>query len=128
MSGVSGSIIKVVEAVERRLERATLLEMAAPEFFKAIRAAEIDSRPLADLERVAAEPAQLSFDIFLEDAHRGHHDDDREHSHQDTQQGERRTQLMRGNRVYGHEKALLHFSAQYAAEGGARGMRWRVHP
>ncbi len=86
--------------------------LAPPEFFKSLRSAEINLRPFPDLKGVAAQRAELLFNIVLQHAHRRHHHDNGEHPDQHAEQGQPRAQFMRRQRAHRHEETLFNLSAE----------------
>jgi hypothetical protein len=46
--------------------------------------------PFVDHERLTAELPDFRFDLALQHAHDGHHDDDGKHTHENAEQGEGR--------------------------------------
>ena len=59
--------------------------------------AEMDARPFADHERLAAERAQFALDVALHRPHGRHDDDDGKNADQHAEQRQRRTQFVRRN-------------------------------
>ena len=91
---------------------------APPVFLPVARiVAELGLGPALNGKSLAAQLAESRFRVALQHAHGGHDDDDGEHADQHAEQRERRAQLMRRQRVHGHEKTFAYLGNNQRGSG-----------